>query len=188
MLFSKQWLIPVIIFLFLVCSIAVPVIALKGGIIPDRYVNAVVCFIVPLLLINIFIVSVVSPANISLPHPVLKKIFVYALLSIGVLCNNYIVDAYKSIIIAPVYNSILNEREAALKSAATGNKIAVVKDYDKALSEFFHTTYSGSPTTLRQIIQQKPPLLFFEDDLETGYSINVLKNYYGVDTIIVNKN
>jgi hypothetical protein len=35
------------------------------------------------------------------------------------------------------------------------------------------------------VIQQKPPLLFFEDDLETSLSTEVLKNYYRLDSIIV---
>ena len=100
----------------------------------------------------------------------------------------YIADAYKSIIIAPVYNTILNEREAALRQAAEGNKIAVVKDYNISLSELLQTKYNSATTTLQQLIQEKPPLLFFEDDLATKYSVDILKKYYGLDSIVVEKN
>jgi hypothetical protein len=124
----------------------------------------------------------------SFPFPKLSKnILVYFLLSAGILCNSYLTDAYKSLVIAPVYNSILNEREATLQQAAKSNKIAVVKSYNFSIREHLQTDYSGSTKTLQQYIQQKPPLLFFEDDFATKLSIDVLKKYYGLDSITVKK-
>ncbi len=185
---QKKWLFPAMIFLFLVFSIALPVTALKGGIIPERYLNAVVCFMLLLLLSFIFISGIITNSKmLSLPGTT-KKIVLYSFFIIGILCNTYIIDAYKSLIIAPVYNTILNERESVLKQAAKGNKTAIVYDYDAALSKLLQTKYNSATATLQQLIQQKPPLLFFEDDLATKYSVDILQKYYGLDSIVIRKN
>jgi len=183
---QNKWFLPAIVFLFLVACILLPVIALKGGIIPDRYVNAVACFVLLLLSPLSFIAGIYSNTGISLRSPG-KKILGYFFLIIGVLCNTYIVDAYKSLIIAPVYNTILNEREAVLKQAARANKIAIVKDYNTALAELLQTKYSSSTATFQQLVQEKPPLLFFEDDLANDKAVDILKKYYRLNSITILK-
>jgi len=178
---------PLAIILFLIVSIGLPVAALKGGLIPERYLNGVSYFVLLLLIIYFFMLGVHSTSTIFAFSILNKKIVFTILFVVGLFCNTYITDAYKSLISAPMYNTILSERETSLKEAASKNKIAAVKDYDLAVQEHLHTEYSSSTKTLQQYIQQKPPLLFFEDDLSTEYSINVLKNYYGLDSIIVRK-
>ena len=186
-LLQSLWLMPLAIILFLIVSIGLPVAALKGGLIPERYLNGVSYFVLLLLIIYFFMLGVHSTSTIF-AFPILNKKIVFTILFVvGLFCNTYITDAYKSLISAPMYNTILSERETSLKEAASKNKIAAVKDYDLAVQEHLHTEYSSSTKTLQQYIQQKPPLLFFEDDLSTDYSINVLKNYYGLDSIIVRK-
>jgi hypothetical protein len=186
-LLQPKLLLPFVIVFFLIISIGLPVAALKGGVIPERYLNGVAYFVLFLLLIYFFVLGVNNSFDL-LHFPALnKKIIFTVLLTIGILCNAYIADAYKSLIAAPVYSKILSEREIALKDAATKNKIAVVDDYNSALKEHLQTDYSLSTKTLQQYIQQKPPLLFFEDDLSTEYSTNVLKNYYGLDSIVIKK-
>jgi len=186
-LLQPSWLMPIVIILFLIASIGLPVVALKGGVIPDRYLNGVSYFVLLLLIIYSFILGVnSSPGILSLPASN-KKIVLTILLIAGVLCNTYIADAYKSLIIAPAYNTILTERETILKDAALKNKVAEADDYGLALQKHLQTDYSSSTKTLQQYIQQKPPLLFFEDDLATEYSKNVLKNYYGLDRVVIKK-
>ena len=186
-LLKPLWFMPLAIILFLIVSIGLPVAALKGGLIPERYLNGVSYFVLLLLVIYFFMLGVHSTSTIF-AFPILNKKFVFTMLFIvGLLCNTYITDAYKSLVIAPAYNTIILEREATLKDAASRNKMAEVEDYDLSLQKHLQTDYSSSTKTLQQYIQQKPPLLFFEDDLSTEYSINVLKNYYGLDSIIVRK-
>jgi hypothetical protein len=186
-LLQPLWLMPLAIILFLIVSIGLPVVALKGGLIPERYLNGVSYFVLLLLIIYFFMLGVHRTSTIF-AFPVLNKKIVFTILfAVGLLCNIYITEAYKSLISAPMYNTILSEREAALKEAASKNKIAEVDDYNLSLQKHLQADYSSSTKTLQQYIQQKPPLLFFEDDLATEYSINTLKNYYGLDSIIVRK-
>jgi len=182
-----RWLLPVTIILFLIASIEVPVTALKGGIIPERYLNGVAYFTLLLLLAYIFILGIHNNTSIFSFDNTSKNILIYFFVATGILCNTYITDAYKSLIIAPAYNSILNEREATLHQAAGSNKIPTVKSYDFAVQEHLQSDYKNSTKTLQQFIQQKPPLLFFEDDLATDLSIDVLKKYYGLDSMIIKK-
>jgi Family of unknown function (DUF6056) len=177
---------PLIIIFFLLLSIGLAVAGLKGGVIPDRYLNAVAYFVLLLLLMYVFILGTNSNIELSLSKPdSAKKNLQYSLLIVGLLCNTYIVDAYKSVISAPLYNSIMNERESTLKLAAQNNTTAVVEDYNTAIEQHLNTDYKESSVTLRSLVAQKPPFLFFQDDLVTEYSINVLKNFFGVDSIVV---
>ena len=184
---NKKWIPAITLLVFLVAAVSLPVTALKGGLIPDRYINAVSYFIVLLLTICFFIAGITSNQKIFAFPIVRKKIIFYLLFSAGLLFNNYIIDAYKSVIIAPVYNSILSERESTLKHASQQNKVAVVSDYDAAVSALLQTKYKTSTVTFQQLIQQKPPLLFFEDDLANDHSIDILKKYYRLDSIVVKK-
>jgi hypothetical protein len=182
-----SWLLPVSIILFLITSIGLPVAALKGGLIPERYLNGVAYFVLLLLLMYVFLLGVDSKSVPFSVSPLKQKTVSVALLAIGIVCNTYVADAYTSLIVAPAYHSILKERETTLKDARIKNATAEVKSYDLALQERLQTDYASSTKTLQQFIKQKPPLLFFEDDLSTQYSVNVLKNYYGVDSIAVRK-
>jgi len=60
-----------------------------------------------------------------------------------------------------------------------------VKSYDAALKEHLNKEYSNSAQTLYNLVQQKPSLIFFYDDLATDYSIGTLKSFYGLDSIII---
>ena len=185
---DNKWLLPIMLLMFLIVSVSLPVISLKGSVAAERYLNTIVCFTLLLLLSFAFVLGLtIKPKllSISILH---KKIAVVILTITGLVSNTYFVNAYKSLIIVPVYNSILTERENTLKNAAQENKPAIVDSYDASLSKRLQTKYKSSSVTLKQIIQQKPPLLFFEDDFQTDYSIKVLKQFYGLDSIIIRKN
>ena len=184
---KKLWLLPLIIIAFLLACISLPVVALKGGMLPERYLNAVVCCMLLLLLSFFFITGLIINSKILSLRYSIQKILLYIFFIIGLLCNSYITNAYKSLVIAPVYNNILNERETVLKQAAKTNKVAAVKDYNTSLSELLQTKYNKSTATFQQLIKEKPPLLFFEDDLSDEYSIDILKKYYMLDSIVVEK-
>ena len=184
---AKKWLLPLIVTGFLLGSIAIAVTGLKGGVIPDRYLNGVAYFIVMLLLMFAFFIGTALDINLKSLHlsTQRKSILVHSLLVVALLCNSYVIDAYKSIISAPLYSSIIAEREVALEDAYIKKAPAVVKDYAVSLQEHLDKNYSGSTKTLYEAVQQKPSMLFFEDDLATDYSIDILKRFYKIDIIVV---
>jgi Family of unknown function (DUF6056) len=184
---QNKLIFPLIIIGFLIASIGFAVIGLKGGIIPDRYLNGVAYFVLLLLLMYVFFLGFNSNSETFLKLNGTKKIWLYSLIIIGIFCNRYIVDAYKSMIAAPLYDSIMTEREKTLHMAAESKTSAIVDDYNLAIEKHLNTDYRESPVTLRSLVQQKPPFLFFQDDLADEYSISVLRNFYHVDSIKVKK-
>lgn len=182
---EKRWLLPGMILLFLIGAIGIAVTGLKGGIIPDRYVNGVIVVSVLLLLLLAFTEGAVlegQQVNL-LSAPLQLLILVIAI--VGLLANSYIKDAYKSLIAAPMYDTIMIERETQLKEAALNKQPAVVESYNTSMEKHLQQGYSNSTKTLQDLIQQKPSFIFFEDDLATEYSIETLRHFYAVDSIIV---
>jgi hypothetical protein len=113
------------------------------------------------------------------------QLLVIVVFFIGLLSNGYITEAYKSLIAAPLYDTVMDERETLLKEAALNKQPAVVKSYDASMQEHLEKKYGQSTQTLYNLVQQKPSFIFFEDDLATGYSIETLTHFYGVDSITV---
>ncbi|NNV56330.1 hypothetical protein [Limnovirga soli] len=182
---KKMWMLPVLVFGFLMVSVALPVIALKGGMVPERYLNGVVYIVLFALYFSAILFGAKTEFHLNaiwLDAPV-GKILVYTILCIGILANSFFAESIKSLIAAPVYHAILNNRTELLKKAAEENTIAILPTYEKALEAQIQTNYGQSSKTLVQLVSQKPSLLFFEDDLATPYSIDILKNYYGVKGI-----
>jgi len=113
------------------------------------------------------------------------QLLVIAVFFIGLLSNGYITEAYKSLIAAPLYDTVIDERETLLKEAASSKQTVVVKSYDASMQEHLQKKYGKSTQTLYNLVQQKPSFIFFEDDLATEYSIETLKHFYDVDSIVV---
>lgn len=182
---KKRWLLPGLILLFLIGAIGIAVTGLKGGIIPDRYVNAVIVLSTVLLLLLAFAEGVLFEQRqvnfLSAPLQLLMLVLVI----VGLLANSYIKDAYKSLIAAPLYDAVMDKRETQLKDAALYKQPAVVESYNVSMEKHLQQGYSNSTKTLKDLVQQKPSFIFFEDDLATEYSIETLKHFYGVDSIIV---
>lgn len=182
---KKRWLLPVMIIMFLMIAIGIAVIGLKGGIIPDRFVNAVITVSIVLLLVLAFAEGVVlERLQVNFLSTTLQ-LFIFFVAVVGLLANSYIKDAYKSLIAAPMYNTIMSERETKLKEAALNKQPAVVESYDASLKKYLQQDYGNSTKTLQDLVQQKPSFIFFEDDLTTEYSIETLQHFYSLDSIIV---
>ena len=183
--YKKRWLLPATVVILLGAMITIAVIGLKGGVIPDRYVNGVIVITISSLLLLSFTEGIFASQiaiNIFSLQTRLVLLFTY---SICTLSNNYIKDAYKSIISAPLYSNIMHNREQTLQQAAITNKIADLTSYNNEMHNLLEKDYSNSTKTLYDLVQQKPSFIFFEDDLATEYSINMIRGFYKVDTIIV---
>ncbi|CAN5698026.1 hypothetical protein BH10BAC2_BH10BAC2_14720 [soil metagenome] len=182
---EKRWLLPGMVLLFLIGVIGIAVTGLKGGIIPDRYVNAVIVVNIFLLLLLAFTEGVVLH-NLQINFLSIRvQLLILVIGIVGLLGNSYIKDAYRSLIAAPLYDAVMDERETRLKEAALNKQHAVVESYNVSMEKHLQQGYSNSTKTLQDFVQQKPSFIFFEDDLATEYSIETLQHFYGVDSIIV---
>ena len=181
---QRKWLLLFFIALFVGITVAIPVAGLKGGIIPGRYLNAVIEIIVPLLMIHFFIAGTAIKENISLFF-IKAKWQITILFCVMLLANSYIAEAYRNLISAPLYNNIMNEREATLKSASAAKDVAHINSYNTALEEHLQSRYSRSTQTWLMLIKERPSFIFFQDDLDLEKNYPTLKEFYQVDSIIV---
>lgn len=188
---QKKWMIPLLVVALPGIMIVGAVWGLKGGIVADRYIDTVCYFTTLLLIFYAFVAGIQVRQFFQIDlHNSKVAIFTYILIIVTLISNAYIVDACKSIIAAPVYNTIMKEREITLRQASVSKSVAVLKTYDLALSEHLQSDYANYPYTLTHILKQRPPLLFFADDLESeeNYSLKMLQQFYRVDSVIVKKN
>lgn len=188
---QKKWMIPLFVAALPGIMIVGAVWGLKGGIVADRYINAVCYFTVLLIIFYAFLSGVQMKQFFQIDLNNTKvAILTYILIIVTLLSNAYIVDAYKSIIAAPVYNTIMKERESTLREASVSKSVAVLKTYDLSLSDHLQSDYVNYPYTLTHILKQRPPLLFFADDLESeeNYSLKMLQQFYRVDSVVIKKN
>ncbi|QEC66821.1 hypothetical protein FRZ67_05700 [Panacibacter ginsenosidivorans] len=182
---KRRWLLPAVIVLFLLVAVGIAVTGLKGGVIPDRYINGITSISVTMMLLIAFTEGI-ALNNFTIKifsQPV--QLFMIIIFFISLLANNYLRDAYKSLIAAPLYDAVMDDRESSLKKAALNKQPAVLESYNNSMQQHLQNEYGHSTKTLYDLVQQKPSFIFFEDDLATEYSIETLKNFYGVDSIIV---
>ena len=179
----------VVLIAFLLLAVGEGVIGLKGRIVPDRFTNIVCWFSLLLLSLIAFIggTSIKNEFSISRFYKGELALASYIILLLCLGCNNYINDAYKSMISAPLYNTILTEQENVFKAASKKKSIAIVKTYDVALKELMQKNFSNVSMTYTKWAQQKPAFIFNNNGDSDEQSILVLKNFYGVDSVIIKK-
>lgn len=174
----------VIIVLFLFSATGLAVAGLKGGMVPERYLNAVIAITTFMLLILSFLLGISSPKfhlQIKTNH---LQILFYTVMIIGLFANDFIKEEYQNIISAPLYNKIMNEREATLKHA--GGKASIpLESYDSALQKMLAATSETSSATISGWLSRKPCLLYYNDDLSNEYSRQTLADFYNIKTIAV---
>lgn len=181
----KRWVLPVVIILFTLSSSALAVFGLKGGLVPDRYVNIVVYGFVVLCLLMTFTEGIFAEINFAAmfsSSSVMLSWLCFSL-SIAMCCNTMFISTCSSFVTAPAYDVIMQQREDELKNAA--HTSVQLPSYNNAVQQLLETRYAHSTKTLQQMLLQKPPLIFFNDDLSSDYSKNILQKFYGVDSIVV---
>jgi hypothetical protein len=176
--------------LFLVVSICEGVFSLKGRIVPDRFINIICWFTTLLLLAIVFFCGTALKTNLifNIKDCTSLTALCYAILILVLCSNNYIGTAYKSVLSAPVYSSIMSSRENILEKAShKKNYIPVVKSYDLAFREYMEKNHPASTATYLKWLQQKPMLIFNDNGDTDDCSILTIKNFYNVDSVIIKK-
>lgn len=174
---------------FLLLSVFAGVAGLKGRIAPDRYINIVCWFCMLMLCMIAFISGVVTRTNLTGFRLYSKELSVacYAGLIVCLCCNDYINTAYKSTLSAPLYNDILKEREAVFKNASKNKTTAEVDSYELALKKIISQKHPNSSITYMKWAQQKPIFLYNHNGENDDASIETLKMFYQVDSVIIRR-
>ncbi len=183
----NRWLLPGVICGFVLLSLLVAVVGLNGGNIPGRYINGVIGITLSLMLLLAFTEgTAMAPLRVNLNSAKAELFFAFACAA-GLVCSLYTREAYSSLATAPVYHAIMKDRERYLSSAAADprTKIAFINSYDDALEQYVGHHYQHVSGTIKNLLQQKPGLIFFEDELKSRPGIRTLEQFYGLDSIVV---
>ena len=176
-------------FVFLLMAVIVGVIGLKGRIVPDRFLNMVCWFSLLLIFAAAYIGGISTKNNLFVFRFYKRELTAacYLILIVCLCCNNYISDAYKSMLSAPLYNTIITEQENIFKDASKNKTVAIVKTYDAALKELMQKKFPDASATYIKWAQQKPALIYNNNGDSDEQSILVLKKFYGVDSVVIKK-
>ncbi len=178
------------ILIFLIAALSESVIALKGKIVPERFINIICWFTTLLVCISIFFCGTLIKLKLILFGFIKKKLAVvsYIILILCLCCNDYISTAYKSILSANAYSNIISERENIFKNASLKkNKILVVKSYELSFKDYMQKHYPQSSIKLYTWMHQKPALIFNNNGDTDDQSIFLLKNFYNIDSVVIKK-
>jgi len=115
--------------------------------------------------------------------------FLIAGIALTIICNRLFFSTLQSIVSGYFFDKVMTAREEELSEASKRpNKKAVLYNYDTSLQQQMkHYFPAGTRKQVEELITKKPEHLFLFDDLATDYNLNILKEYYRLDTITVIK-
>ncbi len=168
-------------FAFLILTILIPVIGLKGSMLPLRLVNVLVMFSL-LFSLMVFVLFLLKYSKAAEPvfFPTISKYFV-AFFILILFANHFTADSYQSLISAYYRSKIPTEQFEAMKRAGEGKGVLIVKNYHCELKEITE----NKNVTLSKIIENKPKFLMDLNYFENEGTKEFFKNYYQIEKIII---
>jgi len=164
-----------------------PVLWVTRGSVPERALNDMTSLAASGLLAMVFLVGIGNPSlgRIILPVRHLSTL-VIVVTACGLLaCYNY-KEAWKNVITGYFYHSIQTDRQQIFMAARERHeRVATIPSYEAALNEKVRQLFPhGAPVTLQHWLEQRPTLLYFDNEAE-DHSGRYLIRYYGLDSILV---
>lgn len=170
---------------FSVCTYF-PILYVSNGSIPNRMENQL-CFLSGLTVM--FIIYLKLPEKSCLYCSSVINNYRFLLISIFIFCTSNLEIILQTICSGYFYNQVMEERLSKLKSAQL-MQLPEIKtdDYTIAVRKKINAQFPiGARKTLMELMEQKPPLLFFTDDLSSSANVVILQKFYNIDTITVNR-
>ena len=161
-----------------------PILYVSNGSIPYRMENAI-CFLNSLVLITILFLKSPSPAHLDV---LLAYRYRYLLISLGIFLTTNTEKVFQTLASGFFYDQVMEERLATLRTGSSGKRSIIRLDsYDLAVHKKIRERFpEGTRKLMQEAMVEKPPLLFFTDDLKNRNDILLLQNYFKVDTIVIN--
>ncbi len=177
----------IILYLSLGLLVYIPTVIGANGSLPARAENTIT-FLLSVLLLLFIHLKASLPGNQVRSN--LGHLFIYKhrfiLCSLMIFTTVQSANVVQSLASGYFYHKVMKEREMTLFAAGKAKTPVVqIEDYDLALQNKMRETFTGRiPLTVKQVIEEKPTLLFLEDYLEQD---SIIKNVYGVERVIINR-
>ncbi|MBN2745330.1 MAG: hypothetical protein JXR34_01260 [Bacteroidales bacterium] len=173
-----------ILFVFfglLILTIVIPVIGLKGSMLPLRLVNVLVVFSVmscmavfALLALKRFQKRETLLLNFSSKYFLI--VFVVVLFA-----NHFTADSYQSLISAFYRSKIHSKQLEAMKRAGEEKGVLRIKNFNCELDELTE----NQNVTLAKIVKENPPFFMSFDFFSDENSLEFLIKHYGLEKVII---
>jgi len=186
----KRYFIPGItgILLMVLCTLA-PILWVTHGSIPYRALNDMTSLAAFALLVLFFLAGVGNPSLAQIVLPVKHlSVLMIALICCGLLVCNIYRESWKNVITGYFYHAIQTDRQKIFTAAREHHeRVAVIKPYETALSEKVQQIFpNGAPATFLQLLEERPTLLYFDNEAEKRTPLQrFLLGYYQLDSIVL---
>ena len=175
----------VVLYLSIGLLVYIPTLIGSNGSLPYRAENAI-CFLlglVVLLLIHLKISALPQAPPSSLNQSLIYR-YRYLLVCLMIFATSQSEKLVQSLASGYFYHQVMKERENKLFDAAHENQRVVhIDEYQLALKSKMAEVFPGRiPVTLKEMIVQRPSLLYVDDYFYYG---SILKYLSGVDTIYI---
>lgn len=162
-----------------------PILYVSNGSIPYRMENTI-CFLNSLVLIMILFLKSPLPTHsgvVSLAYQ-----YRFLLISMGIFLTTNMGKVFQTLASGFFYDQVMQERLAMLRTGSLKKQSVILLDnYNLAVQKKIQERFpEGTRKILQEAMVEKPPLLFFTDDLKSSDNILLLQKYFRVDSIIIN--
>ncbi|MBN8853021.1 MAG: hypothetical protein J0H07_14280 [Sphingobacteriales bacterium] len=126
-----------------------------------------------------------SLAGVILPVKHLSTLII-VVIACGLLASYNYKEAWKNVFSGYFYHSIQTDRQQIFEAAHQRHEhVATITSYEAALDEKVRRLFpQGAPVTLQHWLEQRPTLLYFDNEAE-DHTGKYLLQYYGLDSILV---
>jgi hypothetical protein len=164
-----------------------PVLWVTRGSVPERALNDMTSLAAFGLLAVVFLAGIVRPslAGIILPVKHLSTL-VIIVIACGLLASYNYKEAWKNVITGYFYHAIQSDRRQIFMAARDRHeRVATITPYASALDAKVREVFPhGAPATLRRWLEERPTLLYFDNEAE-DHTGRYLIRYYGFDSVLV---
>jgi len=164
-----------------------PVLWVTHGSAPERALNDMTSLAAFGMLAMVFLLGIGNPslARIILPVKYLSTLCI-VVIACGLLASYNYKEAWKSALSGYFYHSIQKDRQRIFETARERHeRVATITPYQTALDEKVRQLFPhGAPVTLQHWLEQRPTLLYFDNEAE-DQSGRYLIRYYGLDSVLV---
>lgn len=122
--------------------------------------------------------------------PPVTVYFLIAGIALTILCNRLFFSMLQNIAAGYFYDKVMALRETKLTDASKrADKKAILYNYNTSLQQQINNYFpAGTRKQVQELITRKPEHIFLFNDLSTDYNLNILKEYYRLDSIKIIKN
>jgi hypothetical protein len=185
---GKKILLPGLVIMgLLVIGTLTPVLMVSKGSLPLRSLNNLIALSSFCLLTIFFITGACYSPSSPLSSVKVSSTVILIIWGCGLLANTNYLTAWKSVFSGYFYHSAWEDRERQMLTAAKNHqRMVTLPPFGSILQKKIHQAFPhGIFATVKEMLEERPADIYYYDETESPSPTYL--NYYGLDSIIVEK-